>query len=83
MKDYSRYTTLTFCSYLQMLFFPTSKPLNFQLYGVNDASIHAYSAVVYLKSAKIQIQLVASKIKIPLKKAKYSSSRAPYIGTIL
>jgi hypothetical protein len=31
-------------------FDPRSKPINVEFHGFSDASIHAYSAVVYLKS---------------------------------
>ena len=54
-------------------FYPGSKPVSVELHGFSDASIHAYSAVVYLKSVygngKIQVQLVASKTRVsPMKK---------------
>ena len=71
---------------LRCYFDPRSKPINVELHGFSDASIHAYSAVVYLKSAyengTVQVRLVASKTRVaPLKPlmvetTKHSSSRA-------
>jgi hypothetical protein len=57
---------------LRCYFDPRSKPINVELHGFSDALIHAYSAVVYLKSAyengTVQVRLVASKTRVaPLK----------------
>ena len=57
-------------------FDPRSKPISVELHGFSDASIHAYSAVVYLRSVyengTIQVRLVASKTRVaPLKRKAF------------
>ncbi len=67
-------------------FDPRSRLINVKLHGFSDASIHAYSAVVYLRSVyengTIQVRLVALKTQVaPLK--RQSIPRLELLGALI